>query len=213
MERTRPAVSDEEGTNWPQWRGPNQDGISCATGLPTTWGPEENILWKTALPSWSGATPIIWDDRIFVMSPSAVDPEAPAKFEQERRERAQQGQGRRRRFGGRGRHPGGDTLLLLCLSRTDGSILWQRELAQGNRLYMKGNNTSPSPVTDGEHVWTVTVTGQVTAFDMEGEQVWQRNLQEDYGSFGLNWPRSRACPPTSSAVGPARRTGRAHAHL
>lgn len=52
---------------------------------------------------------------------------------------------------------------------------------------MKGNNTSPSPVTDGELVWTVTGNGVVTAFDMAGEQRWQRKLQDDYGAFGHNW--------------------------
>jgi outer membrane protein assembly factor BamB len=52
---------------------------------------------------------------------------------------------------------------------------------------MKQNASSPSPVTDGKHVWVVTGTGAVTAFTMEGQEVWKRSLQKDYGSFGLNW--------------------------
>src|SRR5437016_14325952 len=56
--------------NWPQWRGPEGNGVSHAVNLPVTWGPDKNIAWKTPLPSWSGGTPVIWGDRIFVTSAS-----------------------------------------------------------------------------------------------------------------------------------------------
>src|SRR3712207_238539 len=64
--------------NWPQWRGPSGNGVSDSTGLPTNWNAEtnENIVWKTPLPSWSGSTPIIWGDHIFVMSPSMQESSA-----------------------------------------------------------------------------------------------------------------------------------------
>jgi outer membrane protein assembly factor BamB len=52
--------------NWPQWRGPQLNGVSRETNLPSTWNPTTNITWKLALPSWSGATPIIWDNHIFL---------------------------------------------------------------------------------------------------------------------------------------------------
>ncbi len=148
--------------NWPQWRGPDQNGVSAATELPTTWSLTKNIVWKTALPSWSASTPIIWGDRIFVTSPS------PAASEEEK-------------------EPGGKELLLLCISRVNGKELWRHKLHEGNWLYRKQNNTSPSPVTDGKHVWVVTGTGQVTALDMDGKVLWKRNLQKDYGDFGLNF--------------------------
>jgi outer membrane protein assembly factor BamB len=64
---------------------------------------------------------------------------------------------------------------------------WERTLDTGNELHRKGNNSSPSPVTDGTHVWAVTGTGAVTALDMEGNQVWQHKLQDEYGKFGLLW--------------------------
>src|SRR5438552_1082123 len=56
--------------NWPQWRGPDGNGVSRAVNLPTTWSPEKNIVWKTPLPSWSGGTPVLWGDHIFVTSPN-----------------------------------------------------------------------------------------------------------------------------------------------
>ncbi len=156
------AFSVQAQDNWPQWRGPDQNGASTATNLPTVWSLTENIVWKTELPSWSASTPIIWGDRIFVTSPT------PAASEEEQ-------------------EPGGKDLLLLCISRQNGRELWRHKLHGGNRLYRKQNDASPSPVTDGKHVWVVTGTGQVTALDMDGKVLWKRNLQKDYGDFGLNF--------------------------
>jgi len=171
--------------HWPQWRGPNHNGVSDAKELPTTWSQTENIVWKAPLPAWSGGTPVIWGDRIFLTSPSKTEQSA----EVEQREEQQPDQRRRRRggFGGPRRDPGGQKLLLICVSKKDGSTLWERELDEGNQLHQKHNNTSPSPVTDGKRVWVVTGTGVVTAFDVDGNQIWSKDLQEMYGRFGLNW--------------------------
>jgi hypothetical protein len=64
------AVSAAEANeNWPQWRGPNLNGASMtAEGLPVRWSETENVVWRTKLPSWSAATPIIWGDTVFVTS-------------------------------------------------------------------------------------------------------------------------------------------------
>lgn len=59
---TTPVAPD----NWPQWRGPSLNGVSSETGLPTSWGPEANLGWKLEMPAWTGSTPIIWDDSIFL---------------------------------------------------------------------------------------------------------------------------------------------------
>jgi len=189
-------AQSEAGHNWPQWRGPEGNGISDSTNLPAQWGREENILWKAELPSWSGGTPAIWGDRVFVTSPTrSSSTNAPTQIQTQERQPEQgegRGPGRGRRGGGGGgsygvSDPGGSTLLLICLAKNDGKILWQRELDEGNRLWRKQNSSSPSPVTDGKHVWIVTGTGAVTAFDMNGKEAWKRNLQKDYGQFGLNW--------------------------
>ena len=54
--------------NWPQWRGPNNDGICLEKNVPTKWSKTENVLWRVPLPGPSGATPAIWGDQIFVTS-------------------------------------------------------------------------------------------------------------------------------------------------
>jgi outer membrane protein assembly factor BamB len=57
---------DVSAENWPQWRGPSLNGISAETNLPVKWTTTENIAWKLPLPAWSGSTPIVWGDRIFL---------------------------------------------------------------------------------------------------------------------------------------------------
>ena len=52
--------------NWPQWRGPSLNGVSTEKNLPVEWTTEENVTWKLELPEWSGSTPIIWGERIFL---------------------------------------------------------------------------------------------------------------------------------------------------
>ena len=59
--------------NWPTWRGPDSNGISKETNLPSTWSPTQNILWKAPLPGQGGSTPIIWGDRIFLTSAEGSD--------------------------------------------------------------------------------------------------------------------------------------------
>lgn len=56
--------------NWPQWRGPKNDGISTEKGLPDKWSDTENVVWKVKMPGPGAATPCVWGDNIFL---TAVD--------------------------------------------------------------------------------------------------------------------------------------------
>jgi outer membrane protein assembly factor BamB len=57
--------------NWPQWRGPFLNGSTSETNLPDSFSKTENVLWSATLPGQSHATPIIWDDAVFLSSPDA----------------------------------------------------------------------------------------------------------------------------------------------
>src|SRR3712207_9512498 len=52
--------------NWPQWRGPELNGVSAERNLPLKWTAAENVAWKLAMPDRSGSTPIVWGERIFL---------------------------------------------------------------------------------------------------------------------------------------------------
>src|SRR5947208_15482285 len=54
--------------NWPNWRGPHFDGSTTETNLPDQLNLDKNLAWKTPLPGRSGATPIVWGDKVFISS-------------------------------------------------------------------------------------------------------------------------------------------------
>jgi len=133
------------------------NGLSAEKNLPVRWNHAENITWKLPLPAWSGSTPIVWGDRLFL---NVADDLKVAH---------------------------GDNLHVWCIDRTKGTIAWQRPLGSGNHQERKQNMSTPSPVTDGTRVWVMTGTGILKAFDFDGKELWMRDIQKDYGRFGLNW--------------------------
>src|SRR5687767_444392 len=52
--------------NWPNWRGPDNQGHSPETDLPLTWSRTENVRWRVDLPDEGNSTPIVWGDRVFI---------------------------------------------------------------------------------------------------------------------------------------------------
>ncbi len=137
--------------DWPQWRGPSMNGISNEKDLPLHWSATENIAWKLEMPSRSGATPIIWGNRVFLNVAE------------------------------------GDSLYLWCIHKTKGTQVWKKFIAAGNYKINKQNMSSPSPVTDGQNVYAMTGVGVLKSFDFQGNELWVRDIQKDYGKFGLNW--------------------------
>ena len=80
----------------------------------------------------------------------------------------------------------GNELVLMCLS-TKGKLLWQQVLGEGNRTVRndEGNMASPSPTTDGKHVWAAMSTGAIGCYSVTGKKVWSMNLQDRYGKFNI----------------------------
>jgi len=145
------AVGQPAAEHWPQWRGPLLNGISAEKNLPVKWSATDNVAWKLAMPAWSGSTPIIWGDHLFL---NVSD---------------------------------GKEMSLWAIDRANGAVRWKRPLGGGDRRMMKQNMSSPSPVTDGKLVWVMTGTGVLKSFDFAGKELWTRDIQRDYGRFGLQW--------------------------
>lgn len=80
-----------------------------------------------------------------------------------------------------------EALQLWSVDAASGEVLWKRAVGDGNLVTRKQNMSSPSPVADGERVWVLTGTGRLKAFSVAGDELWSRDLQEEYGDFGLNW--------------------------
>ncbi|MDX1382504.1 MAG: PQQ-binding-like beta-propeller repeat protein, partial [Thermoanaerobaculia bacterium] len=78
-----------------------------------------------------------------------------------------------------------DELFLWAVDAAAGERLWQRLLHDRNRQERKQDMSSPSPVTDGEHVWALTGTGVLKSFDFAGNERWRFDLQGRFGRFGM----------------------------
>lgn len=78
----------------------------------------------------------------------------------------------------------GDDLVLICIG-TDGKEQWRRLIGTGNTLARsgEGNSASPSPCTDGKHVWAFIGTGDLACYTVDGELVWKMNLEDRFGEF------------------------------
>src|SRR5262249_15921057 len=129
------AVMPLRADNWPAWRGPTRNGVSGETNLPLKWSQTENVAWKLPMPPFSGSPPIVWGKRIFL---NVADDLHSTDLV---------------------------TLHLWCVDRQKGTRIWERPLGGGNHREQKQNMSSPSPVTDGSHVWVLTGTGILKAFD------------------------------------------------
>ena len=61
---------------WPQWRGPQFNGVAPMGNPPIEWSEDRNVAWKVEIPGVGYASPVIWDDRIFLLAAVPVAGEA-----------------------------------------------------------------------------------------------------------------------------------------
>jgi len=143
--------------NWPNWRGPLNNGISTEKNVPLEWSATENVAWKAPLPGPAGSTPVVWEDHIFLTS---MDNSGEGKDAYLIALNTQGKELWRHKLGSGTNKARGD---------------------EGN------NPAAPSPVTDGKHVWGFIGTGDLFCFDFDGNVVWKTNLQDRYGKFDIQF--------------------------
>lgn len=171
MTRTLPllllAALSASAQHWPAFRGPMASGVNEAADPPVRWNGEtgQNILWKTPIPGISVSSPVVWGDRVFVLTSISADPKAVF------------------RHGLYGDvEPSNDTaeheFKIYCLHRETGKILWERLAYKGVpkiKRHPKSSFSSPSPVTDGKLVVAWFGSEGIYAWDLNGKPLWQRN--------------------------------------
>ena len=148
--------------DWPQFRGPNGSGVSTSTGLPEVFGPEKNVVWKTPLPP-GHSSPVLTRDRIFVTA-----------YAEEKAAGGQQPAAGAKASAREKNHK----LLVICLDRQTGKLLWQREVPRSRegRLQNVNDPASPSPVTDGTNVYVFFQEFGLVSYDGAGKERWRLPL-------------------------------------
>jgi hypothetical protein len=154
----------EEG--WSRFRGSGATGLA-GQEIPTTWSDAENLAWRTDLPGKGSSSPVIKGDKIFLTSYSG--------------------------YGQAVESPGDRTQLQLhvvCLSVTDGSILWdykldaaEEEQAVTKRVADHGY-ASPTPCVDNKFVFASFGPSGVVALTHDGEFKWRTSVGTNTAGFG-----------------------------
>ena len=149
---TAPASAD-----WGHWRGEGGNGVSTSAKPPVTWSATDNVKWKAAVPGRGSGSPVVWGDRVFVVS--AVDDKGDA-----------------------GDWSSGNSELrfvLLCFDRATGELLWERTATRATPhegTHRTNSFASASPTTDGEHVWAHFGSRGLYCYTVEGEKVWSHDF-------------------------------------
>jgi outer membrane protein assembly factor BamB len=155
--------------NWPQWRGPEGNGMSQETELPVTWTEKAGILWKCPLPPFGVSTPAVWGDAIFVTSQTEDGNLLLLRINK----------------------ADGAIVWTRTVGRGDVAraplVEKSGDARRSQKFDGQHNMASPSPITDGKLVVVHFGNGDLAAYDFDGTQLWKKNLQDDYGNYTIWW--------------------------
>ncbi len=169
--RAQEEFASEKMQNWHQWRGPLATGAAPQADPPVRWSEENNVQWKVPIDGAGSSTPIIWGDKVFLLTSintGKVDPDLPKPEDQPDRPFGIKFPNTFYQF------------VVLCLDRGSGEELWRRvaiEMIPKQGHHGDNNFASSSPTTDGErlYVWFGSA-GWMFCYDLEGELLWKREL-------------------------------------
>ncbi len=168
---TRPAPT--KNTHWPSFRGEGANGIAEGYQTPLHWNadtadnkPAQNVLWKTPIPGLSHCSPVIWGDRLFIVSVMSGSGKNDLKV---------------------GLY--GDIMpveddsvhvwKMYCLNKNTGKILWERVVCEGKpkvKRHTKATHANTTMATDGKVLVTMLGSEGMYAYDLNGKPLWKRDF-------------------------------------
>ncbi len=135
---------------WPQAGGPQGNWQTTGKPAVSNWSVarNQNILWKTVLPNGGQSGIAVSKDRLFLTT--FTDGE----------------KGFSTKISGH------------ALDRKTGKLLWTVNLegvTKSPMMYSYSDSTTPSPITDGQHVWFTNGSGEMGCWTVDGKEIWRRN--------------------------------------
>jgi outer membrane protein assembly factor BamB len=126
---------------WPQWRGPLANGVAPHANPPLTWSETNNVRWKIRMPGKGHASPVVYGDRVYVLSAVPVGEAQKPVYDK-----------------APGTHDNVPVVhhhefVAMAIARDDGQVLWSKTLRREfphEGGHATGSLASNSPTTDGE---------------------------------------------------------------
>ncbi|MGW8316771.1 MAG: outer membrane protein assembly factor BamB family protein [Bacteroidales bacterium] len=157
-------------TNWPQYRGPDQNLVVTQANLPSEWGDDENIRWSTGIDGDSWSSPVVWGNKIFVTAAVPVKVNPPAQQQGAPQGGQEEDQSWRNDI---------YRWEVACYDAGTGEELWKVVAREGNPRAKKHRATtyaSESPVVDGQRLYVYFGNIGMFCYDHEGQLLWERDL-------------------------------------
>ena len=168
------SFSTASASDWGQFRGPEGNGVNTKAKLPVTWG-EADIRWTADVPGGGWSAPIQAGNKIFLTTAVSEEVGRPKGFG---RGVASMGSFSRAK-------PPSEAVAfeIHCLNFEDGTLLWKQVVESRkpkHKIHPSNTYATETPATDGQHVYVYFASiGVVACFDLDGKEVWKREI----GSF------------------------------
>lgn len=168
--------------DWPRWRGPLANGTAPGAEPPIHWSETRNVRFKVAVPGRGLASPIVFGDRVFLLTAVAADDAAYAASQAAAADKLRNNEWPpsvdpvRQRF------------VVLALDAATGATIWQRtaaEIVPHETHYIDSSWASASPVTDGEVLLAHFGSNGLYAYDLDGQLLWQVDLGDMHTRSGF----------------------------
>ncbi|QDT39578.1 outer membrane protein assembly factor BamB family protein [Stratiformator vulcanicus] len=131
---------------WPQWRGPNRNGVAPNVSPPLEWSADNNVIWSSKVPGRGHSSPTVYGGQVYL---ATADEQAQAQsllaFDAETGE------------------------------PTWSAVVSKGGFPPDNRMHPESSFASSTPATDGERVYISFLHDAaifVSAFSLSGEPVW-----------------------------------------
>lgn len=160
--------------NWPQFRGPAASGVDDTRPLPTKWNIStgENIRWQTPIPGLAHASPIVWENRIYVataVKPGEAELRTGLYGDITPLEEKEPHQWR-----------------LIAVDKASGKIIWNSlavEAVPRVKRHPKATHCNSTPATDGKHIVEIFGSEGLFCFDPGGKLLWKKDLGPMVSAF------------------------------
>jgi len=156
--------------NWPHWRGPDATGASSTANPPIKWDADTNIKWKVALPGRGSATPIVWDDQVFIATAIKTDRVASADELPKINPNLPVKTDRPKNF---------FQFVIISYDRATGKERWRKVAAEKvphEGYHPSHSYAAASPTTDGKFLYVSFGSRGIYCYDLGGNLIWQRDL-------------------------------------